>query len=434
MEAEEPQGGVTQLATATTTPDQSARIPWWKVFSWQIYEAGDSSWSLIIYSTYFSIFVQKVLGLGATSFGIAATIGALIIAVLSPLLGAAVDISGRRQPYLRVLVLGMALCTAAIGFTRSYSLAVTFFVLAVIFESAAFSFFMAMVPAVSTEKTVSNVISGAVGISYFFNIVALAGFHFYITDDSLAYLVFLPQAAIVLLLTFPCLYLAPDFVQKSTHKLDLVGAYKRVADTFREARKHGPLFRFLIGDFLYENAVVSVIALMTVYSVNVMGFKSSDLLFLFGPAILVAAVAALVFGWLINKYGPKRMIIIDLLIWLVLFIAVPSISDKTIYTVVAAPLAGIGLAGVWSSRRVLLTALTPVDRAGEFWGLYSLSGRSASVIGDATWTGVLLVVGETVFGYKLAIGSLGIFIVAGLICMITLPDARPSAENVVKHA
>lgn len=421
---------MTSVAATSNTP---TKIPWWKVLSWQTYEAGDSSWSLIIYSTYFGIFVQKVLHLGATSFGAAATVGALVIALLSPLLGAAADISGRRQPYLRVLVLAMVVCTAAIGLTRSYPLAVLLFVLAVVFENAGFSFFMSMVPAVSTEKTVHNVIAGAVGFSYFFNIVALAGFHFYITDDALAYRVFIPQAIIVLILTFPCLYLAPDFVQKSKRKLDLGGAYKRIATTFREARKHSALFRFLIGDFLYENAVASVIALMTVYSVNVMGFKSSDLLLLFGPAILVAAIAALVFGWLIGKVGPKRMVIIDLLVWLALFTMVPIISDKTIFTVVAAPLAGIGLAGVWSSSRVLLTALTPAEFSGEFWGLYSLSGRSASVIGDATWTTVLLVVGETPFGYKLAIASLGLFILAGLIMILTLPDVRPTAANVINH-
>ncbi len=58
------------LRSVCTTAALPAKIPWWRVLSWQIYEAGDSSWSLIIYSTYFSIYVQKVLHLGATRFGV----------------------------------------------------------------------------------------------------------------------------------------------------------------------------------------------------------------------------------------------------------------------------------------------------------------------------------------------------------------------------
>lgn len=44
------------------------------------------------------------------------------------------------------------------------------------------------------------------------------------------------------------------------------------------------------------------------------------------------------------------------------------VGVKTLFAGTVAPLAGIGLAGVWSSSRVLLTALTPAEKSGEFWG------------------------------------------------------------------
>lgn len=410
-----------------------AGLPWWKVASWQVYEAGDSGWSLIVYTTYFSIFVQDVLHRGAVAYGTAATIGGFIIALLSPLLGAAVDISGRRQPYLRFFGFLTVILTALIGFTHSYPLAVTLFVLAYVAVNGGFNFFTSMVPAVSTEANVSSVISGAVGISYLSNIVLLGAMSVIAPKGPDAGLVFLPMAIIYLIYTLPAMFIAPDFVQRSERRLDIKGAYARIIGTLHEASKHKHLFRFLIADFVYENAVASVIALMVVYSRNAMGFQSNEILWLFGPALLVAGLSALLFGVIIRKVGAKKVLIVDLCVWLLLFAAVMVIHNKLLFICTAAPLAGIGLAGVWSASRTMLTALTPVDRSGEFWGLYNLSGRSAAVLGDFTWTTVLYLVGETVFGYKLAVGCLAVFIIVGLVLIAPLPDARPSAANVLKQ-
>jgi MFS-type transporter involved in bile tolerance (Atg22 family) len=65
-----------------------------------------------------------------------------------------------------------------------------------------------------------------------------------------------------------------------------------------------------MGDFLYENAVASVITLMGIYSRNVMGFKASELTLVLGPAIVVAIVSAFgLFGPLIRAVGPKRVVL-----------------------------------------------------------------------------------------------------------------------------
>jgi UMF1 family MFS transporter len=204
----------------------------------------------------------------------------------------------------------------------------------------------------------------------------------------------------------------------------------------------------LIGDFLYENAVASIITLMGLYARNVMGFQAHELAALFGPAIIVAMLSAwFVFGPLVRKLGPKRAVLLDLAIWLLLFVSVlvlrPGVSftiggtvlhSKTLFSFIAAPLTGLGLAGIWSSSRVLLTALTPAEKSGEFWGLYNLSGRTASVLGDATWSLVLTFLGEGMLGYQVSIAVLAVYILLGGALIATLPDVRPSSANFVKAA
>ena len=424
-------------------PHQATLSKWEILYRYSTFEAGDSAWSLIIVSTYFGTFLQVVLKEPGADFGWAVTAGALIIAAISPLLGAATDSSGRRQPYLRFLVFAVVLCTAALAWASTIPVAIILFILAYVCVNGAFTFFTAMTPAVSNERNVSSVISMTVGVGYAGSLVCMLVLSKLVTSDELAGRVFLPMALIYLVLALPAMYLAPDFPSKTALPMNIVAAYGRIRQTFHEARRYRYLFRFLVADFLYENAVASVITLMGLYSRNVMGFKASELAMLFVPAIAVAMLSAwFVFGPLICAVGPKKAILLDLLLWILLFAMVLAIHPgaalnlghwhigaKTLFAVTVAPLAGMGLAGVWSSSRVMLTALTPAEKSGEFWGLYNLSGHTASVLGDATWSFALTILGENIFGYQMAVVALAVYVLLGTIMIATLPDVRPSPQN-----
>jgi MFS-type transporter involved in bile tolerance (Atg22 family) len=51
---------------------------------------------------------------------------------------------------------------------------------------------------------------------------------------------------------------------------------------------------------------------------------------------------------------------------------------------------GILLGAVWTSSRALLAGLIPRETTGQFFGLYSLSGRAAAIIGPLIWGGVVM--------------------------------------------
>ena len=187
-------------------------LPWWQVlWKYSVFEAADSSWSLIIVSTYFGTFLQAVLHRPGAHFGWAVTAGALIIALLSPLLGASADNTGRRQPYLRFFAFGVVLCTAALTFVESPILAIVLFSLAYICAHGAFTFFSALLPAVSNERNVATIVSMSVGVGYAGGLTCLLTLSHLVPSDDLAGRVFLPMALIYLVLAFPAMYLAPDF-------------------------------------------------------------------------------------------------------------------------------------------------------------------------------------------------------------------------------
>lgn len=427
----------------TRTTDRSS---WWEVlWRYSLFEAADSAWSLIVVSTYFGTYVQAVLHRPGTAFGWSVAAASLVVALASPILGAAADESGRRQPYLRVAVAAVALFTAAIGFTHTSWVALSCFMLAYFAANAALTFFTAMLPAVSNERNVYAITGMTVSLGYVGGFICLTLFARLALTDAQAGRVFLPMAAAYVAFAMPAMFLSPDFPARTGYRFDLGAPYRRLHRTISEARRYRYLLRFLIGDFLYENAVASVITVMGLYSRNVMGFSASELRAVFGPAIVVAALSAWgLFGPLTKSIGPKRAILLVLCVWMALFAATilvrpqtavvigsMRIGSKTLFTAAVAPLAGLGLAGVWSTSRVLLVALSPVEKSGEFWGLYNLSGRTAGVLGDATWSLILTVLGESVLGYHMAIVALGAYVLAGAGFILSLPDVRPSSENFV---
>ncbi len=438
-----------EQAVAERPPDQEHRdYRWNTLWRYSIFEAGDSGWSLIIVSTYFGTFLQVVLKEPGSHIGWAVTAGALITAVGSPVLGAAADNSGRRQPYLRFFVFGAAISTVCLTWATTVPTAMLLFILGYVCVNAAFTFFTAMTPAVSNERNVAGVVSMTVGVGYAGSLSCLLILGKLVPTDELAARVFLPMGLLYLIFALPAMYFAPDFVAKSGSKIDVRAAYRRLRQTYNDARRYKHAFCFLVGDFLYENAVASVITLMGLYSRNVMGFKSSELTLLFAPAIIVAMLSAWgLFGPLIQLIGPKKAVLLDLAIWLILFSLVLAIRPgvrldvgslhldaKHLFMLTVAPMAGVGLAGVWTSSRVLLTALTPVEKSGEFWGLYNLSGRTASVLGDATWSTILTIFGERILGYELAVAALGLYVILGAVLISIVPDLRPASPNFVQPA
>ena len=428
---------------------ETSHLRWWQVlYRYSPFDAGDSGWSLIMVSTYFAAYMQAVHATPASHFGWTISAGALVIAIASPLLGAIADHSGRRQPYLRACVAGVVVGTALLTWATSATVALLLFLLAFICANAAYTFFLAMIPAVTDKRDVYRVVSMTVGIGYAGSLVCMLTLSRLVPSNALAGRVFLPMALIYLVLALPAMFWAPDFPAKSPEPLNIRAAYRQIRQTLANASRYRPLFRFLLGNFLCQNAVASVITLMGLYSRNVMGFQANELAALFVPAIVVAMLSAwFVFGPLVRLLGPKHTVLLALLLWLLLFAAIALIRPgvdftvatlqldaKALFGLVVAPLAGLGLAGIWSSSQVLFTALTPAEKSGEFWGLYNLSSRTASVLGGATWSAILSLFGEQLFGYQVAIAALAAYVLLGAALIATVPNLRPSELNFLRSA
>ena len=81
---------------------------------------------------------------------------------------------------------------------------------------------------------------------------------------------------------------------------------------------------------------------------------------------------------------------------------------------VVGPLAGVGMGGVWVVSRVLLIELSPKDKVGEFFGLYGMAGKLASILGPLLWGSIVFMLQSTeTLKYRAAVFALLIIVLIG---------------------
>ncbi|MBR9989767.1 MAG: MFS transporter, partial [Gemmatimonadetes bacterium] len=108
-------------------------------------------------------------------------------------------------------------------------------------------------------------------------------------------------------------------------------------------------------------------------------------------AITFAVIGGFVWGWLADRFGPKRTLNWVLMCWVAIFmfaaaIGIAGLPLLALYAVASA--AGFALGGVWSADRPYMLRLTPPSRVGEFYGLYGMVGRFSAITGPLIWAGM----------------------------------------------
>jgi UMF1 family MFS transporter len=169
---------------------------------------------------------------------------------------------------------------------------------------------------------------------------------------------------------------------------DVAASWRQMARTIDDTRAVPGLGRFLLGRFFYSDAVNTVIVVMSVFAVRAIGLteKQANLVLLL--LTIVAVLASLGWGRLVDRIGPKRTLLIVLASWAVgLALGAASLSMPTFGTsvavfLVAGAILGSGLGGVQVADRVLMIRLSPHAQLGEFFGLYGLVGKASQVVGQ----------------------------------------------------
>ena len=213
-------------------------------------------------------------------------------------------------------------------------------------------------------------------------------------------------------------------------------AIRQVSQTFHESRKYPGLLRFLIGRMFYTDAVNTVVMMMGLYVIGLAlrtGLEKSDgeravqVIMLIG--ITFAIGGGLLWGWVVDRIGPKRTLNIVLGVWVLTFAATAIVGFLNLPLGVMYFLAvfvGLAMGGTQAADRPYMLRLTPPEKVGEFYGLYGMVGRFSAVTGPMVW-GVVVggwFAATPAIGQPIGITILMVFVIVGYLILRPVSDHK----------
>lgn len=378
-----------------------------------------------IISLYFPLWVTVDKGGEDILYSFALSSSMILVALSMPLLGAFSDRMGRRIPLLAGLTLLSVFFTGSIGVFDHLTLGLVFFALANFGYHAALVPYDALLPQVSKGYSVGKVAGIGVALGYVGAVLGILMVKPFVSEAGRG-ASFIPTAALFLLFSLPCFFM----VKEERKKVSAISwqAFKeevaKIKNTLKGITKYPGLLRFLIANFIYCDAVNTVIAFMSVYAHQVIGFSDSLIRTFLIVSTLFAVAGSLLFGWVTDLLGAKRTLVVVLFIWIFgLLMAMISFSPLMFWLV--GPIVGIALGGTWVSARSLVVDLSPPEKIGEIYGFYNMGGKFGFIVGPMMWGAIVLVFGGLgILKYRIAIGSLLLFLMLGLYLLRKVPDVR----------
>ena len=387
--------------------------------SWAFYDFANTIFSMNVISMYFALWVTVDQGGEDILYSIALSSSMLLVAVSVPIFGAISDQTQKRIGPLFLLTLISVLCTAGIGFTDQLLTGVILFIVANYCYQSALVFYNGLLPQVSRGTHLGLVSGYGVALGYLGSIVGLLMVKPFVSEGGRS-AAFLPTAALFLLFSIPCFIFVKDPTLAQATKVSLRSAFQRVRETFSKIQHYKTLFHFILIHWLVLDVVNTIVAFMAIYANKVIGFDDSQITTFLITSTAFAMVGSLAIGWLVKKKGTIWSYWLVLWLWVAaLGIAVTSQTQDMFWWV--GPIAGIGMGGVWVVSRALLVELTPPEQLGEFFGIYGLAGKLASIIGPLLWGGVVLLFsGTQTLKYRMAVFSLLLIIFLSLVLFRSL--------------
>src|SRR5688572_22498446 len=200
--------------------------------------------------------------------------------------------------------------------------------------------------------------------------------------------------------------------------------------TLRELKRLKYTTLFLIAYLLYNDGIQTVILQASVfisyelYTAKGLPSDNSFLILIFGIAQISAFAGALIFERISRFIGAKRTIILSLVIWCGIVIYAYGFFETATQAYILGACIGMVLGSAQALSRSLYSQMIPVGRESSFFGLYEISEKGTSWMGQLMFTVIVGVTGS----FRHAILGLIVFFVVGIIILAFTNTTRAIHE------
>jgi len=377
-----------------------------ELLAWAFYDFANSGYTTVVQTTIFSTYFVGVVagmaqgvtpGLSTLLWSLAIGIANFIVMISGPLVGAIADHRACKKIFLLISSVGCIVSTALLALVGPGDiwLGMVLVTLSAIMFASGENLIAAFLPEIVPEKNMGRMSGYGWSLGYLGGLLTLGICLAYITwakQQGFPETHFVPVTLLITAAIF-ALTAAPTFIwlreraipvvwDKSLSNLQV--SYARLLHTFKEAARFRDLLWFLITLGIYQSGVSTVVVLAAIYAPEVMGFDTPSLIVLIMVVNVTAAIGAFICGHLQDRIGSVPTLAMTLLIWIVAVI-VALLASEPADMWIAGNIIGVAMGASQSVGRALVSKFSPVERAGEFLGLWGLVNRLSAIIGPLSY-------------------------------------------------
>lgn len=421
-------------------------------WAWYLYDFGNSAYaSVVLLAVYSAYFQGEVVGgaEGSRLWGLAVGIAMLVVALISPVLGAIADFSGAKKRFLLIFTAMACVFTAGLFFAKPGAVLIGtgLFILAEIGYRAAQVFYNGLLPEIAAQHEMGRIAGYGWAIGTAGGIVCLLLILPLIVIIGGTLVV---RLSLVITAVFFALFAVPLFLwlreraqPQSLPEGDsyLSFSFRQLWKTIKTASHFKEFVKFIIAFLVYNDGIIMALDFAAIIGAVLFGMSQQELI-VFMIVVQVTNVAgAFAFGLLVDRIGGKPSLIVSLLMMLAVVAWLYFNQSLTGYFVIGA-VAGVAMAGAQSVSRTMVALFAPPGQSAEFYGFFAVAGRTSSFIGPAVfgWIAAEMALwfqarGQASAlaeqsGLRLAILSIGAFIVVGLILLAFVDERKARAAAV----
>lgn len=368
-----------------------------ELWAWAMFDFANSGYTTVVITAVFSAYFVGVVAADAPwatfAWTLALSASYALVMLTAPLIGAWADAHARKKWLLWLTTLG------CVGFTAllygagpgMLALAIAALVLSNYFFGTGENLIAAFLPELARPRALGRVSGWGWALGYVGGLVSLGASLAYISRAQAAGqgaaefvpVTMLITAAIFLLASLPTLVILRERAVPQPRLLAR-SAWGEVRHTLGHLHRLPDLRRFLLCTVLYQAGIQAVITLAAIYASQVFRFDTGQTIVLVLVVNVTAAFGALFFGHLQDRIGHVRAIALTLAGWIVMVLLAWAAPDERMFWL-AANLAGLCMGASQSAGRAMVGLLAPPARQAEFFGLWGLAVKLASILGPLTY-------------------------------------------------
>ena len=291
------------------------------IIGWSLYDFANTIYSMNILSLYFKRWIVTDLEKDGLYYDIGYSASMLLAGIIMPALGEISDHGRNKKIFLFFFTLACCLAVATIPFlpVRMLVLIIILFGVSNFMYEGGMVFYNSLLYSVSDGKEARLVSGIGVALGYCGSIVGMILVLPWVTGSLYGLTLFggegygktgafLPTAILFFLFSIPAFLWVKekkDLIKKNGIKIKR--AYLEVWKALKDTKKYPGVLRFLIADYLFEDAVVTVILNIGVYSTIVLGFTDASLTLFLIISTLSAMIGSFIIGRISQYVSLKKL-------------------------------------------------------------------------------------------------------------------------------